>query len=422
MQTTAETFAPQAYQQWERRLVLAILFYMVAQNCFPFLEKYTLWGEFFVFFSAFAILKLPYTSTVYHNRFLFMMWVWVLLFPVYGIFIAKMNWEKEFNVVFLARHLVFFYYAVFFFFSFKYADLIVQYLKKYGVLLLIFIPVFNIFFGSNAVGFSALYGLLLMGVSQRFPGKRAYFFALSLIIFIFLVGIEGGTGKVDLGFLLGFIALNAVASVWTKFIPSVVSRIFLWGLFAAGLILGFQFISRFYALTSQMAAMGDSISSLAAVSQDLGTDLSGLWRPVLWSHLYGRFLKHPWGVGLGTPLFERWLDGFVMLHLYKPGENYVQGAHNSFITLVARLGIPALIFFSFMFFSASKLAKTVLKRLEFHPFKTKEGRLLSGALLGFLFIIVGASFNVALESPLYAGAFWFSFGLFARLFGDAAWQ
>ena len=164
--------------------------------------------------------------------------------------------------------------------------------------------------------------------------------------------------------------------------------------------------------------MGLTLGVLNKMSTNLYTDGGGFWRLTLWSHLYGRLLDHPWGLGLGTPLFENWLDGFVLLHLYKPGENYIQGAHNSFVTFVARLGLPALLLFSFLFFYIAKITRDAFYKIDFKPFDTEEGRLLLAALFAFVPTLLEANFNVCLESPLYASIFWFSFGLFIRIAGD----
>lgn len=406
-----------SYEKWNGLFVLSVLIYIIIQAAFPGIEKKILWGEFFVLLAALSVLKIRFNPRGYQKYILAFVSIWMLVFPLYGIFISKIYSEMDFNPFYLIRHAVFFYYAIFFFFAFKYAPLIVEHLKNYAKLLVVFVPVTPFLFGSS-IGFPPLFGWMLMGVAKRFE-KRSYFYLTLLIVCgLLFYGSGGGTGKVLMAFLVGFIAANYIASLWTKFVPSRLSRVLIVSVFVFFIFFAVKFIIHLYQLTTMLALLGDSISSLAPMSRDFNTDLSGLWRPVLWSHLYGRFMEYPWGIGLGTPLFEKWLDGFVMLHLYKEGENYVQGAHNSFVTFIARLGIPCLVLFTMTGFYLLKMTNEVLKRFRYQPFNTRDSRVLSSALLAFVFTCICSSFNVLLESPLYAGGFWFSFGLFTRLFGD----
>lgn len=402
----------------ERQFVLCILFYIVVNSLFQQFERMFFWGEFFVILTTFLILKIPYTPKKYQTELLIIVLTWVFLFPLYGLWVSTTFWPQVLEPFYLFRHAVFFYYCVFFFFAFKYAHLILFYLKKYTTLLMVMVPFAAVTQQTNTVSFPPLIGLMLMGAAQR--EERSFFSHRALpIAFASLLFFTGaGTNKFILALYLGYFGLNFIARFWTRIMPSQINRILLIIFFGLGITLCIRFLSGFHELTSQMALLGDSIATLETISKEHYTDLSGYWRLVLWSHLYGRFMEHPWGLGIGTPLFADWLDGFVMLNLWKPGENYIQGAHNSFITFIARFGIPGLILFSFMFYYVVRLSLNVFRKFGFQPFKTKESRLLSGAFLAFVSMCITVSFNVALESPLHAGTFWFSFGLFTRLFGD----
>lgn len=410
---------PVFFRRLEFYFTLAFLCYVFAQAIYPNLEKRYYWGELFTFCSIFFLLRLPCHEEGYGKHLVFLVLIWMFFFPVYGIIISKLFWNDVFDKIFLVRHAVFFYYSAFFFLAYKYSPLLVRHLDRFTYPLLFTVPVISLYWGN--FGIHALYGFLLMAVSRHFPhNKRLYHCLLFYIFFALVLNRDGGTAKFLLLVFLCFFALNFVAPLWKKYVPPLARRLLIYTLGIFMIFLFFYALSKFYDLTTQMAMVGAGITAFDETSRSLHTDLNGLWRPALWSHLYGRFLQHPWGLGLGTPLFETWLDGFMFLHLYRPGENYVQGAHNSFITFFARLGIPCVVLFSLLFFYSVKLALQVFSSLHFRPLQTSEGRLLTGCFLSIMFITVSASFNVVLESPLSAGIFWFSFGLFARLFGDAA--
>lgn len=403
----------------ESYFILAFLCYIFMQAIYPNLERRYYWGELFTLCGIFFLLRLPYREEGYGKHLVFLVLIWIFFFPVYGILISKLFWNDVFDKIFLVRHAVFFYYSVFFFLAYKYSPLLVKHLDRLTVPLLFIVPFITLFWGN--FGVHPIYGFLLMAVSQHFPHKnRLYHCLLFYIFFTLVLNRDGGTAKFLLLGFLSFFALNFAAPLWKKHLPPLARRLLIYFLGLSMAFLFFHALSKFCNLTTQMALLGDSITSLDETSRSLHTDLNGLWRPILWSHLYGRFLKHPWGLGLGTPLFETWLDGFMFLHLYRPGENYVQGAHNSFITLFVRLGIPCIVLFSLLFYYSARLTLQVFSSLNFRPIRTPEGRLLTGCFLSILFITINASFNVVMESPLNAGIFWFSFGLFARLFGDAA--
>ena len=414
MLITTQTYS----QKWERWFTLLLVFHVLAQCLFSAIEKNTLWGEMFVLIALFYITTIPYHLNGHQKHILAGVCMWVFFFPVYGVFISMFYWQSDFNMLYLGRHLVFFYFCIFFFFAFKHAYLIIDCLKKYSKHLLWFIPFSMVFLHGGGLALPTVLGLMLVGLSQWKDKPKFFYLGLALSFLVVIRTSASGTNKFILAFYLCFLFLNFIARFWTKYISTKISKIIFAILLIAGILFTVKMAASFYQQTTQMALLGQTVASLEETSKDAGTDLGGFWRLILWSHLYGRFLEFPWGLGLGTPLFSEWLDGFVMLNLSRPGENYVQGAHNSFITFIVRLGIPALLLFLYLFYHITKMAIAVFKKIQFKPFKTSESRLLTGILWAFASIFIGSNFNVALESPLHAGSFWFSFGLFARVFGD----
>jgi len=72
----------------------------------------------------------------------------------------------------------------------------------------------------------------------------------------------------------------------------------------------------------------------------------------LWSYLFHKiFLKNLLGIGLGTPLFPHdflWEDMRIWIR-NDPYLEYTLGAHNSFLTVLARFGIPGLLPFMVLY-------------------------------------------------------------------------
>lgn len=414
--TIATTSLP--LPRYQKFLLLCIFFHVIVQSLFPTLERKFLWGEFFVLLASFSVLLIPLTSSNYQRHLVFLISVWFFLFPIYGLLISLLSWSQDFEFLYYVRHLSYFYYCIFFFFAFKYGAFIVYYLQKWRRLTYL-IPILFLFAGAYKGSALSVIGFMLIAFSSQ-NEKHSYSFYLGVVIAICIPIFfhASGTNKIVLATYVGFFGLTYFAKFWTKSIPIVARRIITYTLILFAFILAVKFIDNFSHLTAHLSSLGLTLGVLNDMSESMHTDGSGFWRLVLWSHLYGRFLDHPWGLGLGTPLFENWLDGFVLLHLYREGENYVQGAHNSFVTFVARLGIPALLLFSFIFFYIAKIIKEALHKIDFNLFHTNEGRLFLSAIFVFLPPFLEANFNVTLESPILAGIFWFNFGLFTKIVGD----
>lgn len=402
--------------KWEDMLIAGVLFYVLVQSLFGFLERAFFWGELFVLLSFLCIFKVQYNSRSRQKPMLFMIYLWLLFFPIYGLLVSRYFNNAEFDTLFYLRHLSFFYYAAFALFAFKYAPKIIHYVKKMG--LLIFLPLlFGILFSDAGLCLPISLGFLLMAMSVK-EKKIFYYLSFAFALFTLSLSTGSGTNKFILLMYILFVVLNEAAHFIMKYVPAILTRVLTILITIAIILFFIRYLSSFYEFTTQSALLGLSIANLEQTSQNFGTDLGGFWRLVLWSHLYGRFLENPLGLGLGTPLFAQWLDGYVALHLDVPGENYVQGAHNSFITFIARMGVPALVYFSFLFFYITSMSLVIFRKLKFRPFQTSEGKLLSSVFLTLIAMCISSSFNVLLESPIYASGFWFFLGLFVRLFGD----
>ena len=136
----------------------------------------------------------------------------------------------------------------------------------------------------------------------------------------------------------------------------------------------------------------------------LSLDPNSTWRLILWKQvLVDHFPDNLFGIGFGTPMFK-----------YFPIEDaakvkslpYVLGAHNSYVYLFGRLGLPYLLFLVAIYIRVFK---------EYFYFKSYY--YLNKEILifwSFFAVTIIALFNPALESPIYAGAYWLLLGFTAR--------
>ncbi len=137
----------------------------------------------------------------------------------------------------------------------------------------------------------------------------------------------------------------------------------------------------------------------------LSLDGNSTWRLVLWKQvLVDHFPGNLFGIGLGTPMMKYYpIEDFSKLASLP----YVLGAHNSFIYLFGRLGIIYVVLTMVMYTDIFK--EYFRHKLYYYA---NNGILL---FWSFFAITVIALFNPALESPIYASAYWMLLGFTARL-------
>jgi hypothetical protein len=147
----------------------------------------------------------------------------------------------------------------------------------------------------------------------------------------------------------------------------------------------------------------DAISEVRASNRLLRVDANNTWRLILWKQIIvDNFPKNLLGLGFGTPAIT-----------YFPIEDYTKiaslpyliGAHNSFIYLFGRLG--------FLFIL---LIVPIYRDIFREYFYQKAYYYANNGILifwSFFAVTIVVSFNPALESPIFAGAYWLILGLTA---------
>lgn len=136
----------------------------------------------------------------------------------------------------------------------------------------------------------------------------------------------------------------------------------------------------------------------------LALDGNSTWRLVLWKQvLADQFPANLFGIGFGTKMFKYYPIEDISKLKNLP---YVLGAHNSFIYLFGRLGLPFLFFISLIY------ARIFREYFYYKSYYYENKQVL--IFWSFFAATIIALFNPALESPIYAGAYWLLLGFTAR--------
>lgn len=143
-------------------------------------------------------------------------------------------------------------------------------------------------------------------------------------------------------------------------------------------------------------------------SKILSADPNSSWRMVYWYRVVvENFPQNLLGIGFGTPYLPYTEGKDTATSPYDDEHDaHLTGTHNFFITLFARLGILVIIFFFAVY-------TTILK--EFYRYK--QYYIANHHIvffMGFFAISIIALFNPVLETPTYAGVYWFFLGLVAK--------
>ncbi|HEY0680626.1 MAG TPA: hypothetical protein VGD17_20240 [Chitinophagaceae bacterium] len=136
----------------------------------------------------------------------------------------------------------------------------------------------------------------------------------------------------------------------------------------------------------------------------LGFDNNSTWRLVLWDQLIvDDFPGNIFGLGFGTPVLRYYpVEDYSKLHTLP----YVLGGHNSYVYLFARLGIIYIALTVFIY-------AVVFKEYFYHKaYYFANNQIL--IFWSFFAVSIIALFNPALETPIYAGAYWLLLGFTAR--------
>ncbi len=138
-------------------------------------------------------------------------------------------------------------------------------------------------------------------------------------------------------------------------------------------------------------------------------DHNSSWRMILWYRtLVEAFPQNLLGLGLGTPLLP-YHPNVTTTDLGHPDEYiaHVIGAHNTFVTVYARLGLLSII-------PLVAIYHRSLKEFFVHKAYYLTNRNDGGVFFGFITITIVGFFNLLIETPTLASLYWVSMGFMAR--------
>jgi hypothetical protein len=176
------------------------------------------------------------------------------------------------------------------------------------------------------------------------------------------------------------------------------------GLFYCALIGGTVVLAATLVAYSPWLGQMDTMDFQHAVRlhPDFALDHNTVWRFLAWyESLVIGFPGNLWGIGFGARLYN---------HVYLPPEfgligPYATGAHNSFVTLIARMGIWVVPLFLYLYF------QVVGVYYRYRQVLMQSGE--AAFVVSFAAISAVTLFNVVLESRLLAGAYWLLLGFIA---------
>ena len=161
-------------------------------------------------------------------------------------------------------------------------------------------------------------------------------------------------------------------------------------------------------LSGQISSYGQVGEQFTTIESQTNLD-NMLPRIILWHQaIIENYPRNLFGLGFGTsifpfpehlPFFPRYAtsDFDINTHIH------MMGAHNSFITLYARLGVLFLFIIGIIYYKVLKFAD------KFYDYLVESKDIIFFII--FFMISSIAFFNVVLESPIHASLYWISLGL-----------
>ena len=156
----------------------------------------------------------------------------------------------------------------------------------------------------------------------------------------------------------------------------------------------------------------DQLGAYQSLGIEKGNGLANVvWRWMFWTYLFNETIIHNisnimMGIGFGVPIFDiNFVPSFLLVDITdKEQENqpYFLGTHNSIFFVLVRQGIIVFSLLLMSFFEFFRIIKTQIQKLNYQDLMI---------VLSFFLILIGALFNVILESPVYGSLFWIHFGM-----------
>lgn len=421
-----------------RFLTPLVVLYVWVQAAFPDIERRVYWGEFLVLLLLPSIVRAKYRHPC-QGKTIRMVYFMLFVIPVFSVLYTLTFWNDEYDSYFLLRHLAMFHYIIFFFFAYRYADrLLVTMARFFWVPLLFLIPVIGLSsvghslplgLSISAIGGTVLLSWLYLGYVKRCESYRSALMGFAVLIALIALLDPRSTNIAIVVVLLLLVPFVRLLKYWHRLVPLPMRRLLVFtgaAVCVAGLWLVLGFLGREIhenvALEIKMLRIPELAGADFGEFEGTRAFTSALWRASYWGYLLYRLSEHPFGLGLGTPMFEHGLENVMAVGrldtVTVEYQAFTMGAHNSFITLLVRVGMIFLIPLIVSGLAVIKMISRYWRTCSYRPLSSREGRVVFGSIVAFIVVVIQAMFNVVIETPLYAALFWFSFGLMTRLVGD----
>ena len=318
----------------------------------------------------------------------------VMLLITWGGIHAIVSLARMDTVYFYLRNLVILYSMMSFFIGFYLLKYLGAFIRKIRALLRAFIGIF-LFIPLPRTLFERF------GVAMLFPAlfknAAAKWVGLLLIVMSIIYGItyDSFTSMLAAGFFtLLFISPGYKFFVQVMFCVFVVFTVMFIYLHPNLSLISYKFAFNTY----------NPIFNVMRSNPLLSIDGNSTWRLVLWNQLIvDDFPGNLFGLGFGTPVLKYYpVEDYSKLDTLP----YVLGGHNSYVYLFARLGIVYLLITIYIY-------GILFKEYFYHKAYYLAN---NQALLFWSFFTMSiiALFNPALETPIYASAYWMLLGFTAR--------
>jgi len=249
--------------------------------------------------------------------------------------------------------------------------------------------------------------VVLPGLLMRYSSSSRYLL-LTLVIYFYLFGVDIwmgadiGTANLIFPFLIMTISILFVfgkAYISAKFITVSLVICVLWYLPVV-----FPLVDTL--LDNGFGAFHYQIERAFGIE-----DANASWRIGVWSTLIKEaFMNAFIGIGFGTPLFPEGMETKMTLRAAQdPYFMYTVGAHNSFITLLVRLGGIGLGVMCMMYWG---LIASIRSNVQKWYYRNDTFRF--SIFLCLLAVTFQAFFQVVIETPLRSAVYWVSWGLYYK--------
>lgn len=177
-----------------------------------------------------------------------------------------------------------------------------------------------------------------------------------------------------------------------------------WALVAAG-VLGFGIAIWYFAPNFALVYRPGYIEGVLASHPLLAADASTTWRLVLaWEVLVLHAQQNLWGIGFGTPLFDRYpVDDLRVVHPeWLP---WTMSPHNSVLAVLARMGVLGaglLLIIWYRLLDAYLRHRSAWRAAGFEQ-----------VAWAMLVLVITALINPFVDTPMHVGLHWFVVGLMA---------